>query len=160
MDCICLSVVLIVWVHRHAIKLTLSPSQVILISDYISSKLLELLKECFFSMLFHSCHCHFLLCKNCNIGGKRQKQKQYYCRTAHVRSAEEYVFITALCKHPLNEDWTYFKHLINFLPSVRQDSFIFGTVQALLSSTVLPPFSFVGHSVMLSASPHRTTSRF
>lgn len=46
-NCICLSAVLIVWFHRHAVKLTLSPSQVILVSDYISSKLLELLKECF-----------------------------------------------------------------------------------------------------------------
>lgn len=40
-------VVLIVWVHRHAIKVTLSPSHIILLSDYIPSKLLELLKECF-----------------------------------------------------------------------------------------------------------------
>lgn len=52
MDCICLSAVLIVWIHRHVIKLTVSPTEAILVSDYISSKLLELLKQVFFSVLF------------------------------------------------------------------------------------------------------------
>jgi len=52
MDCICLSAVLIVWVHQQVIKLTLSSTKAILVSDYISSKLLELLKERFFSILY------------------------------------------------------------------------------------------------------------
>lgn len=48
----CLSAVLIVWVHRHVIKLTFFPIKATLVSDYISSKLVGLLKEMFFSILF------------------------------------------------------------------------------------------------------------